>query len=103
MKKTFQFAHPKIKPERMVEAIKGEVTKYLRRERKKTLPDGIDFWDFDCKFGPDVQSAVVVHVAELPKRIDAASTEGLAECYIEILAKPAKRTKKPVEQTEVAS
>ncbi|MGB0414963.1 MAG: DUF6172 family protein, partial [Coraliomargarita sp.] len=30
MKKTFQFAHPKIKPERMVEAIKGEVTKYLR-------------------------------------------------------------------------
>ena len=103
MKKTFQFAHPKIQPERMVEAIKGEVSKYLKRERRKALPDGIDFWDFDCKFGPDAQHAVVVHVAELPKRIDAAYGEGLGECYIEILAKPAKRTKRPVGEAEVSS
>ena len=103
MKKTFQFAHPKIKPERMVEAIKGEVSKYLKRERRKKLPEAMDFWDFDCRFGPEAQSAEVVHVAEIPKRIDAASAEGLSACHIEILAKPAKRTKKPVDEDAVTS
>ncbi|MGY0642445.1 MAG: DUF6172 family protein, partial [Paraglaciecola chathamensis] len=53
MKKTFLLSHPKIKLPRLVEAIKFEVKKYLRRERNKTLPAGADYWDFDCRFGAD--------------------------------------------------
>ena len=47
MKKTFELTHPKIKVERMVEAVKHEVKKYLKRERNKTLPEDADYWDFD--------------------------------------------------------
>ena len=50
MKKTFKIAHPKIKVARMFEAIKYEVKKYLKRERRKSLPEGVDYWDFDCRY-----------------------------------------------------
>ena len=51
MKKTFQLTHPKIKPARLIEAVRRDVKKYLKREKRKSLPDGVDYWDFDCKFG----------------------------------------------------
>ncbi len=95
MKKTFPLTHPKQKAERQLEAVKGEVRKYLKRERKKTLPDDVDFWDFDCRCGASVESAQPVHVAQLPKQIEALQATGAAECYLEILAKPGKRAKKP--------
>jgi hypothetical protein len=38
MEKTFKRTHPKIKVPRLVEAIKYEVKKYIRRERRKSLP-----------------------------------------------------------------
>ena len=53
MKKTFNLTHPKLQVSRVIEAIKYEVKKYLKRERNKTLPEGVDFWDFDCRFGDD--------------------------------------------------
>ena len=53
MKKTFVLSHPKIKLPRLVDSIRHEVKKYLRRERNKQVPDGADFWDFDCRFGTD--------------------------------------------------
>lgn len=91
MKKTFQLTHPKKKSERQLEAVKGEIGKYLKRERKKSLPEGMDFWDFDCKCAMSSEAAETVHVAELPKRIEVLQSEGALECYVEILAKPAKR------------
>ena len=59
MKKTFPLTHPKKKPERLVDSIRAEVNKYLKRERKKTLPEGVDFWDFDCKVGSSSEKALV--------------------------------------------
>ena len=49
MKKTFRLTHEKIQPARLMESIKNEVRKYLKRERAKKLPEGADFWDFDCR------------------------------------------------------
>ena len=95
MKKTFQLTHPKIKVPRLVDSVKNDVRKYLKRERKKKLPEGVDYWDFDCKFGPTAEEAKVIHVAEIGKCIDAAETDQLESFYVEILAKPANRTKKP--------
>lgn len=93
MKKTFPLEVPNHKPPRVIEAIKAEIRKYLKRERRKTLPEGTDFWDFDCRTGKDATSAETVHVSEITKPIDAASLENWAAIYIEILAKPGYRTK----------
>ena len=97
MKKTFKLTHPKIKVPRLVEAIKHEVRKYLRRERRKKLPENADFWAFDCRFGVDEASSDVVHVSDIDKSIDQAESKQLESFYLEILAKPGHRSKKPRE------
>jgi hypothetical protein len=51
MKKTFSFSHPKKQRPRVVEAIKYELKKYIKRERNKKRPEEVDFWDFDCRYG----------------------------------------------------
>ena len=89
MKKTFELTHPKIKIERRVDAVKHEVKKYLKRERKKTLPEGTDFWDFDCKFGNTENEAKVIQLSEINKLIDQTQKESLTSFYIEIMARAA--------------
>jgi hypothetical protein len=88
MKKTFVLSHPKIKLPRLVDAIKHEVKKYIKRERNKSIPDGADFWDFDCRFGTDQDSAEVIHLGDINRRIDDVEKNELASFYLEILAKP---------------
>ncbi len=94
MKKTFKLSHEKLKLPRLVDAIKHEVKKYLKRERRRALPEDADYWDFDCKFGVDEASAEVIHVSEINKKISWAEAEGLESFYLEILVKPCTRTKK---------
>ena len=95
MKKTFQLTHPKIKRDRLVEAVKHEVKKYIKRERNKKLLEGVDFWDFDCKFGPTTENPEEIHLSAINKCIDSAEAQQLESFYLEILAKPGYRTKKP--------
>lgn len=100
MKKTFNLSHPKIKYPRMIESAKNEAKKYLKRERNKALPDGADFWDFDCKYGANEADAQVIHVSEINQYISQAESEQLESFYLEILAKPAKRTPRPVTEDD---
>lgn len=93
MKKTFPLTHPKIKPERLVDSIRTEVNKYIKRERRKPLKEGYDYWDFDCRVGPTDGSAVSKHVAEVSAAIGQVLADQAETCYVEILARPAKRTK----------
>jgi hypothetical protein len=86
--------NPPHKPARVVEAIKSDLRKYLKRERRKDLPEGADFWDFDCRVGQNQELAKTTHVEELVPSIDLAFSEGWAEVYVEILAKTGHRTKK---------
>ncbi len=97
MKKTFKLTHPKIKLPRLVEAIKYEVKKYIKRERRKTLPQDVDFWDFDCRFGVDEATSEVIHLSEINKYISQAEAKQLESFYLEILVKPGHRNKKPIE------
>lgn len=94
MKKTIPLSHPKITYARMVEASKNELRKYVKRERRKPLPEGSDFWDFACKFGDTEAEAATVHLAEIDGRIDDAEKRGLLSFYVEIIAKAATRSKK---------
>lgn len=91
MKKTFQLNIEGKNRDRVLEAAKHEIRKYIKRERSKTLPEGIDFWDFDCKFGTRPDNAQGVHLATLTDLIDAVAKEGGAAFYLELLAKPGHR------------
>lgn len=97
MKKTFKLTHEKIKTPRLVDSIKSEVKKYIKRERRRALPSGSDFWAFDCRYGVDASSATEIHEAEINKYISQAETEELESFYLEVIAKPANRTYKPKE------
>ena len=96
MKKLFPLQDPRHKPPRVVAAIKSELRKYLKRERRKELPEKADYWDFDCRAGKDNESAEPKHVSELVEAVDTAAKENWEAVYIEILAKPGHRAaKKP--------
>jgi hypothetical protein len=91
MKKTFALNHETLATARVVEAIKNEVRKYLKRERAKSLPKDVDFWDFDCRFGADASSSKPIHAAEINAALSQAEADQLSQCYIEIIAKPGYR------------
>jgi hypothetical protein len=95
MKKIFPIKVSNNAPERVVDAIKSELRKYLKRERKKKLPEGVDFWDFDCKVGENAEQAAVLHVAEINEAIDHALAENWDAVYFEIVVKQGIRIRKP--------
>jgi len=66
------------------------------------LPEGVDYWDFDCKFGTSAESATVVHFGEIMGLIDALAKEGGAAFYLELLAKTGHRRAKPADGGEAA-
>lgn len=94
MKKIFPLEVPGHQAPRVIEAIKSDVRKYVKRERKKALPEGVDFWDFDCKVGFGDAAPEVKHVEEIIPAIDQAAVKQCSAIYIEILAKPGHRTSK---------
>ncbi len=101
MKKTFQLHVEGKHPDRVLEAVKHDIRKYLKRERRRDLPTGVDYWDFDCKFGLSADDANTVHVANLIACIDAAVKAQATSFYVEILATHGVRMKKPL-STEAA-
>jgi hypothetical protein len=91
MRKLFPLVVAGQEAPRVVDSIKNEVRKYLKRERRKPLPNGVDYWDFDCRTGRDRESPSPTHVAELITAIDTASAQSWSNVYVEILAKPGHR------------
>ena len=86
MKKTFSLSALDRNPQRVIDAIKHEVRKYVKRERRKTLPADTDFWDFACKVGTDTTDATAKPLNEINATIDALAAEGATAIYLEILA-----------------
>ena len=93
MKKNFSLTSPNHKPDRQVEFVKHEINKYLARERRKAFPEGVDYWDFDCKCGATADSAITIRSTEISKQIDEVVARNSDSVYIEILAKPGTRKK----------
>ena len=91
MKKTFPLHIEGKHPDRVMDALKHELRKYVKRERRRALPEGVDYWDFDCKFGNTADDAEVVHLKDFSPRLDAARQAGATQVYVEILAKPGVR------------
>lgn len=94
MRKTYPLQVEGRHPDRVLDAIKHDIRKYIKRERRRALPEGMDFWDFDCRFGADEASSGIVHLSDITGLIDGVAKEGGQQFYVEILAKPAKRRPK---------
>lgn len=88
MKKTYKLDHPKIKVPRVVDSIKHDIRKFLKKERSKPLPSGATYWGFDCKCGGAEETAVEVHTSSLIKSIDELVGSSSMTIYVEITAKP---------------
>jgi len=95
MKKTFQLRIEGKHPDRVLDAVKHDIRRYIKRERRRELPAGADFWDFDCRFGSSVDDAEVIHLNDITGRIDGVAKDGGPQFYIEILARPAQRKARP--------
>lgn len=95
MKKTFKLNIEGKHPERLLEATKHEIRKYVKRQRRVALPEGADFWDFDCRFGTSEETAVVVHFATITELIDGVVAAKGDQFFLEMLAKTGHRTAKP--------
>ena len=101
MRRTYRLDIEGKHPERLLEASKHDIRKYVRRERGKPLPAGADFWDFDSKAGVDEASAQPVPFPELIRAVDALVAAGNRQFYVEVLRKPGKRTPRPAAAADV--
>ena len=96
MKKTYLLNIEGKNRDRLLDASKHDIRKYVKRERAKPLPEGLDFLDFDCKAGASNDSASSVHFAEIMATVDALVKDGAAQFYVEITSKPGHRTARSV-------
>lgn len=103
MRKTFPLRAEGKHPDRVLEAVKHEIRKYIKRERRRDLPEGADFWDFDCQFGADKEAAAAVAPSDLTAVLDALAQAGGEQCYVELLAKPAVWVRRPASQPAAAA
>lgn len=88
MKKTFALDLPGKARPRVIEAVKHELRRYVRRERRKPLPERFSRWTFQCKAGSDQASARACALEDLGRAIDEVANAGGAHVYLEILAAP---------------
>lgn len=93
MRKNFQFNVANHKPERQLEAIRAEIKKYLARERRKQLPEGMDRWVFDCKIGETEAAAEMVAEVDIKPMINQLASENKASFYLEIIARADRKAK----------
>ncbi len=96
MRKTFPLQIEGKHPDRLLDATKHEIRKYLKRERSRPLPPGVDYWDFACQFGPSKETAAPIGVGAIIAAVDALTKEGGSQFYLEILAAHGKRQAPPV-------
>jgi len=91
MRKIFPLKAPNKADARVVESVKHEVRKYVRRERRKALPEDFDEWTFRCQAGATPDSATRCELKEIGAAIDAVANAGGPEIWIEVIAEPGQR------------
>jgi len=99
VKKVFQLTDPKKHADRVLEAIKHDIRKYAKREKRKDLADPeATYWDFDCKIGTTAEEAEAIDYKELLKALESIQATGATQVYIEIMAKAVPKPLKPIEE-----
>ncbi len=97
MKKVFQLTDPKKHADRVLETIKHDIRKYVKREtRKDLLEPETTYWDLDCKIGTTIEEAEAIAYKELLKALESIQATDATQVYIEIMAKAAPKPLKPI-------
>ncbi len=94
MKKTFLLEVADKNPDRVLDGIKKEIRKYIKREKKKKLPEDMDMWSMDCKFAIGDATPKAIGFIDIMKNVDLAANSDCNTFYLEILASAVKRTPK---------
>jgi hypothetical protein len=81
--------------DRLLDAAKHDIRKYVKRERSRPLPPGVDFFDFDCKLGASEAAAESLHFATLMTAIDALLKDGAEQFYVEVVTTHGHRSARP--------
>ncbi|XOB63373.1 DUF6172 family protein [Campylobacterota bacterium DY0563] len=100
MKKTFKLQVENKNPDRVLESIKSEIRKYIKREQRKPLPKEKDFWFFDCKFAKDEETPEEIPFSDIMKFINEASESNCKTFYLEILSR-AEEKKKTLDDEDI--
>jgi hypothetical protein len=100
MKKRFALTNTKKAPERVLEGIKNDIRKYIKREKRKTLPEDTNFWKIDCKFAKNDDELIDIKFEDIMKNINMASEEKCESFLIELVASAVMKEPKKVEKTQ---
>lgn len=100
MKKVFKIVVENKNIDRQVDSIKNEIRKYIKREKNKKLPDGFNFWHFDCMAGEDEARAKEIDFKDIIKYVDFAKSQNCESFYLQILAKAIFKEKKATLEDE---
>jgi hypothetical protein len=92
MKKTFRLNAPRQADARVRDKIRHEVNKYVKRGRRKDLPEGYFRWEFACRVGPTEDAAESLKLDAVGTAIDRVAAEGAETVFVEILASAGKRS-----------
>jgi hypothetical protein len=88
MKKLFPLHHPRKADGRVLDAIKHEVRKYVRRELNKVQPEGTRRRIFSCRVGASQASAQETALKDISAAIDRVAQAGAADVFIAIKSTP---------------
>ncbi len=92
MKKTFPLQAPGKDDARVRDKIRHEINKYVRRCRRKPVPEGFMQWDFLCRVGRAAEGAESRPLKEVGATIDTVAQGGATAVYVEIEPVPAQRS-----------
>ena len=96
MRKTYLLTIEGKNRDRLLDAAKHDIRKYVKRERSRPLPAGVDFFDFDCKLGASEGAAATLHFATLMGAINALVKDGVDQFYVEVVTTHGHRSARPV-------
>src|SRR5688572_2649831 len=91
MKKTFSLQAVGKDDARVRDKVRHEVNKYVRRCRRKEVPEGFAQWDFACKVGASIETAEDKPLKDVAAAIDAVAEAGATAVYLQIEAIPGQR------------
>lgn len=98
MKKNFQLKVEGKDSARVLESIKNEIRKYIKREKRKQLPENMHYWYFYCAFGQNSDEPKEILFKEITANIDKAATAGCDSFFLELTASPQKKVKREREE-----
>jgi len=91
MRKTFPLHLPDKTDSQVMTALQLTLNKYVKRERRKPLPEGARGWTLLCRLGTSQETAQPCEWPNVHSGIQAIARAEHPEVYVEIIAAPSMR------------